>query len=832
MKYILLLGSFLCATVFCNAQTQTQYNSSEILQGIEKLKVVGSVLYVAAHPDDENTRLLGYWANEAKLRTAYLSLTRGDGGQNLIGKEQGEMLGLIRTNELLAARKTDHAEQFFTRANDFGFSKNPEETFKIWNKDSVLADVVWVIRNLKPDVIVCRFPTTGEGGHGHHTASAILAEEAFAAAADPAKFPEQLKYVQVWQVKSLFWNTFNFGGQNMTAPDQLQLDAGPFNPLLGKYYGEIASESRSMHKSQGFGTARSRGTAIEYFKQLKGEKVKQGLFENINQTWARFKETAKLESQINNCIKKYDPKAPQNSLMALKSIYKSLEAITSTNTDVIYWKNVKLNETQELILACAGFWAEAYSADFVGIPGKETEFTAQVLSKNNTPIKLNAISFQAQQVKLDSALKSNELGVFKKKMTLDNSLSYSNPYWLKEKHDIGLYYVPDLLQRGQPLNRPSVKVSYDVTIAGLSFTIERPVVYKYVDPVKGEVYRPFEVLPPVTVNISEKVFVFSDQKAKTVQLVVKANTANVSGTVELKAPEGWDVQIRNPQFTLANEDDQAIVEVLVSPKAGVASQNGKLAASVKVGNEIYTKAIQRLEYDHIPYQFMLSDAEAGIVFVELKKAGLNIGYIPGAGDEIPACLKQIGYQVTTLTDDLLTNGDLAQYGAIVTGIRAYNTSERLQVHYAKLMDYVQKGGNLVVQYNTNNRLGPVLAKIGPYPFTISRNRVTDDNAEVTFIKEEHPILNYPNKITQNDFANWVQERGIYFATDVDSHYESIFRMNDPNETPNDGSLITAKYGKGNFVYTGLVFFRELPAGVPGAYRLFTNLLSIPQNTDK
>jgi LmbE family N-acetylglucosaminyl deacetylase len=827
MRRVFLLGIYIISQLV-QSQNSPQMNSAEILQSLKKLNTVGSVLYIAAHPDDENTRLLGYLAKERNLRAGYLSLTRGDGGQNLIGKEQGELLGLIRTQELLAARRIDGAEQLFTRANDFGFSKNPKETFSIWNKDSILADVVLAIRKFKPDVIICRFPTTGEGGHGHHTASAILALEAFDAAADPAKFPEQLAYTQVWQAKCIFWNTFNFGATNTTAPDQLKIDVGVFNPLLGKSYGEIAADSRSMHKSQGFGSAKIRGENIEYFKQLKGDKANTDLFEGINQTWGRFAVTSPLQKTIDDCIKKYNPQAPEKTVTDLVAIYKQLQQIDESDVDIKYWKRLKLKETETLLLTCSGLWTEAYAADYKAVPGNDIFITAQIIVRNNCEVKLNSISFFNQtDTTTAKVLKQNELLTFKHKEKLAPTTPFSNPYWLNEKHAIGMYTVNNKQLIGKPENDAFAKVTFDVSIYDLNLKIERGLVYKYTDPVKGEVYRPFEILPPATINISDKVFVFSSDNPKDVSFTVKANAANVNGTVQLKAPEGWIVQIKNPTFKLVSNGDEAIVEATITPKKN--STDGKLQVMLNIDGTIYTKSIKRIEYDHIPYQFILSDAEAVLVHVDLKKTGNIIGYIPGAGDDVPACLKQIGYDVTILTNELLAKENLAKYNCIVTGVRAYNTNERLQVYYTKLMDYVKNGGNLVVQYNTNSRIGPVGTKVGPYPFTISRDRVTDDNAEVRFTNPKHSVLNFPNIITQKDFDGWVQERGIYFASDIDKNYETIFSINDPDEKASEGSLIIGKYGKGNFVYTGLVFFRELPAGVPGAYRLFTNLLSIPTN---
>jgi LmbE family N-acetylglucosaminyl deacetylase len=829
--YLLLILFIFSKNLIVQAQTSIQPSASEIVLALKKLNTLGSVLYVAAHPDDENTRLLAYLAKERNLRTGYLSLTRGDGGQNLVGKEQGEPLGLIRTQELLAARRIDGAEQFFTRANDFGFSKNPEETFSFWNKDSILSDVVLTIRRFKPDVIICRFPTTGEGGHGHHTASAILAVEAFEAAADPKRFPEQLAYVQIWQTKRIFWNTFNFGGNNTTSPDQLQIDVGVYNSLLGKGYGEIASESRSMHKSQGFGSAKTRGSAIEFFKLLKGDSAKKDLLDGVDQTWKRLNGTKKIQEGIDECIKKYDSQQPEKNIPDLIVVYKLLQQLNGNDGNINYWKQLKLKETEGLILACSGLWMEAYATDYICIPNTDITITAQIVNRNKSEAKLNKISFLKQTDTTTSlALKKNELYTFLHKEKIPSTIAYSNPYWLNEEHEIGRYVIKDPMLIGVPENNPSTKVIFDLTVFDLNFKVERNIVYKYTDPVKGELYRPLEILPPATVTISDNIIVFGDAAPRAIQFTIKANTSNVSGKIQTEISDGWKIDIKTPEFKLANKGDEVIVEGILTP-ASVVNKDSKgiLKASLLIDNVRYNKSIKRIEYDHIPYQFILTDAEANLVKVDLKKGKTTIGYIPGSGDEVENCLKQLGYTITILTDELLVKENLSKYDAIVTGVRAYNTNGRLQVNYNILMDYVENGGDLIVQYNTNNRIGPVLAKIGPYPFTISRDRVTNEKAEVQFVKPAHSILNFPNTITSKDFEGWVQERGIYFATDLDKNYETIFSMNDPKEKANEGSLIVTKYGKGNFVYTGLAFFRELPAGVPGAYRLFVNLLSLPSS---
>lgn len=551
------------------------------------------------------------------------------------------------------------------------------------------------------------------------------------------------------------------------------------------------------------------------------------MFEGINTTWTKFKGQEKIQRLIDDCLKQFNLQAPENSISSLVAIYRQIQTLDDSNENLHYWKQQKLKETETLLLACSGLWLEASTADYIGISGQDVAITAQIVSRNKGTVKLNSISYLQSDTTTALNLNPNELYTFKRKEKLSSSLPFSNPYWLNQKHEIGLYTVNNADLIGKPENESATKVVFNLSILDLNLKIERPLVYKFTDPVKGEIYRPFEILPPATVNSPEKVFVFTDVTPKTISITVKANAANTNGKLELKGGAGWNISIKNPEFKLVNKGDEASIEVTIV--ADKNAKDGQLQASVVINNFSYNKCIKRIEYDHIPYQFILSNADAGLVNIDLKKTGTTIGYIPGAGDDVPSCLKQIGYNVTVLTDELLINGNLSQYNAIVSGVRAYNTNDRLQVHYPKLMEYVNNGGNLIVQYNTNNRIGPVKANIGPYSFTISRDRVTDEKANIVFSNEKHSVLNFPNQITQKDFDGWIQERGIYFATEIDKQYETIFSMKDPNEKASDGSLIIGKYGKGNFVYTGLVFFRELPAGIPGAYRLFVNLLSLPEN---
>lgn len=810
---------------FLSAQPSPEWNSSQILSQLHQLNTVGSVLYIAAHPDDENTRLIAYLTKGLHLRTGYLSITRGDGGQNLIGNEQGEALGLIRTQELLAARRIDGAEQFFTRANDFGFSKNPTETLKLWDKEKVLSDMVWTIRRFKPDVIICRFPTTGEGGHGHHTASAILALEAFDAAADATKFSEQLTETTTWQAKRILWNTFNFGGNNTTAPDQLKLDVGKYNPLLGNSYGEIASKSRTMHKSQGFGTALQRGENVEYFKFLKGDLTpKISPFDELNFTWSRFPVMTDLTQKINNVITKFNPEHPENSIKELKTIYEYLSFIKVPDQTLLHWVQYQKTKLEEIILQCAGVWAEAYTSDFSATPSDTIKVTAQIIARSSAKVKLEKITVSNNTTAINKYLPANQMESITTNSVIEANHDYTNPYWLQEPHTNTMYTVNSQNLIDKPENTPALSAVYTIDINGLTMQITRPISYKWTDPVKGELYRPFEILPPVVLSTTTDLMIFTSNLPQRFDITVKANKDDISGKLILTAPSGWKITLENPQLSLNKKGDEIRLYGFIQKDEN--AQDGELKIAFQVGEKLYHQTITRIEYDHIPYQFFLSDTQIKLTSFSLNKGATSIGYIPGAGDKVAECLALAGYQVTILTNELLEKDDLTKYTAIIAGVRAFNVNKDLKTFHDKFMNYMQQGGNFIVQYNTNNRLAPLTEQIGPFPFTITTTRVTDENAPVKILQPKHRVVTQPNIITQQDFDHWVQERGIYFASEIDARYERIFEMNDPNEKASDGSLIIGTHGKGHFVYTGLAFFRELPAGVAGAYRLLANLINL------
>lgn len=806
-----------------NAQTPKSFSSSDILQQFKKLEVFGSVLYIAAHPDDENTRLLAYLANERMCRTGYLSLTRGDGGQNLIGNEQGIDLGLIRTQELLAARRVDGAEQFFSTAYDFGYSKSPEETIQKWGHDKILSDVVWVIRKFRPDVIITRFPTTGEGGHGHHTASAILAGEAFEAAADASRFPEQLKDgITAWQAKRLLWNTFNFGGNNTQRDDQLKIDVGMYNPILGKSYGEMAAESRSQHKSQGFGVPAQRGESIEYFAHIKGDKpladIMDGVDMSCNRLDAADSTKKSYKSLLSQMMANFNPSKPQQSLPYLAS----LNALNLSFLD-----SRKKNLLNELVASCAGLFMEATVANPLNVLGDSLKYSLSFNNRTGVAVEWAKATVFATTTTFDNP-KANVSNVKNAVTFIDSKASRSQPYWLANQMNEGSFEVKDPREIGAAENTPTTAV-FQVMLGGQLYQFTRSLQYKYTDPVKGELYEPFVLIEPVLVSASPELVIFSNQsprQKKEIEFTLQPNL-NLSEKASFVTRTNGSSNVVFDSVTNFIKGEKSKIKVQLENSAFTDNSTSFISGQFTAGSffSSQTSSLKKISYDHIPDVYYHFQNKSRIIKMDLKIAGSRVGYISGAGDKVPQALEQMGYEVVILGVNDMNYATLKKLDAIITGVRAYNTNLWLSNAYDLLMQYVNEGGVLLVQYNTNNSIGPVRARIAPYPFNISRSRITDEKAEVNFLLPDHSVLNYPNKIGQSDFDGWVQERSIYNAEGIDSHYQRIFGMKDPGEQSQDGSLIVANFGKGRFVYTGLVFFRELPAGIPGAYRLLANLIA-------
>jgi LmbE family N-acetylglucosaminyl deacetylase len=821
-------------------------NAAEIQLALQKLNVLGRVLYIAAHPDDENTNLIALWANGSLYQTAYLSVTRGDGGQNLIGPELGERLGVIRTHELLAARRLDHGQQFFTRAVDFGFSKSADETLRIWDRDKILADIVWTIRRWKPDVIVTRFSPDDDKTHGHHTASALLAREAFQAAADPKRFPEQLAAgVEVWKPTRIVWNTSPFFFQNRNLPFDPKglavLEAGGFSPLLGKAFTEIAAASLSMHKSQGVGSPPRRGARKEYFKLLDGAPMSENLFDGIDTSWARVPKSDAIAEKVKQLLATFAPADPAASVPKLLELRKELvaklppggtgavpsptkDATAGVPSEERSWAIAKIGEIDTLIAGCLGLHIESSTTSATVSEGQVLPIKLEAINRSKVPVQLveARTPVTLENLRLDTPLPQDQFVAKDLAPTLRKDITFTQPYWLRKPPALGTFAVDDQKLIGLAENPFAFPVQVIVHVGDQDIGYLVDTKYRTVDRVAGEVRQDLVIAPPVFANLQNSVFVFADEKPKTVQVRVTASTGAVKGQLRLEAPKGWRIEPASVPVELKATDEESFATFTIHPPAQAGE--GTLKAVVSVDGRDYSFARERISYQHIGLQTLMPPAEAKIVRAEIKKKGELIGYIPGAGDDIPQSLQQIGYNVKILDGSEITSENLKRFDAVVLGIRAYNTQDRIAAWQAELLAYVKAGGVVVAQYNTT---GDIKTKeIGPAPFEISRDRVTDETAEIRILAPDHPALNAPNKITAADFKGWVQERGLYFPTKWDATWTALLSCNDPGEKPLDGGLLVAKSGQGYFVYTGYAFFRQLPAGVPGAYRLFANLVSL------
>ncbi|HLK68506.1 MAG TPA: PIG-L family deacetylase [Bryobacteraceae bacterium] len=850
--------------------------AAEIEQSLHKLNVLGTVLMIAAHPDDERTAVLAYFARGRHMRTAYLSLTRGEGGQNLIGSEQGAQLGIIRTHELLDAREIDGAEQFFTRAIDFGFSKTAAETLEKWGHDRILADVVWNIRRYRPDVVILVFTGTPRDGHGHHQASAILGKEAFEVAGDPKRFPEQLKFVEPWRPRRLVHATFNFGpagrggqpgggrdggrrggqgGQGQGTPDADQppplpkagtVETGEFNPVLGYSYEELATLSRSMHHSQGTGAINRPGAAVTEFELVSGEPASKDLFDGIDTTWARVPGGTVITPIVDEAIRNFDPAHPERVIPQLTKARALISAIPDPMA------KVKLTEVDEAIAKCAGLWIDAQARQPETTPGSELTVNTTALNRSNAEVTLDSIRLEgfADKTSLNSPpvkLTYNHSVTSEFRLPVPASQPYSQPYWLAKAPSAGVYTVDDQRLVGLPDTPPVLQMRVRLSVAGTPVELTRPVHYRYAGRAEGERVRPLVVVPAVAVNLPDAVALFPSTSPRKIHVSVMANVANATGDLRLDLPASWKVEPRSQSFHVAMAGEQQEMMFEITPPA--AEGSASLRAIATVGGREIESGMDVIAYPHIPTQILFPVSDLKLVRSNLKVTAHKIGYIMGSGDGMPDALRQIGLDVALLTPSDLEQGDLSRFDAIVAGVRAYNVRSDLRANQPRLMDYVRNGGTYIVQYQSGEGGGPgggrgpggqapaapqappadiARQNVGPYPITIPAGngfRVTVEEAPVEFPHVDSPLLQAPNHITPADFEGWVQERGLNFATQWDSHYQTVISAHDPGEKPLEGGELWTRYGKGVYIFTAYSWFRQLPAGVPGAYRLFANLLS-------
>jgi LmbE family N-acetylglucosaminyl deacetylase len=800
---------FACAAASAAPQTNS---TPAILQELKSFREMGSVLYIAAHPDDENTLLIGYLARGKNYRTAYLSITRGDGGQNVLGPEFGEKLGVARTQELLAARRLDGGQQFFSRAMDFGFSKDSRETLRIWDQQEVLSDIVRVIREFRPDVVINRFSTQPGGTHGHHTASAVLGLEAFKLAGDPKAFPEQ--QLAPWQPKRIFMN-----GRGGNAGD-IRMEISGNDPVLGISFGELAGRSRAMHKTQGFGNfggGGGGGARTESFQLLAGETATNDILDGVDTTWNRVPGGAEIGKQADEIIAKFDPQNPAASVDALLALRKNLAGLT---TESLVGEKRKLLD--KILQACLGLSVATTVPQAEVVPGEKLNFNFAVNLASGSAVHWKAVRFLAtgKEIALPDSATSNFNDVAQ---TLPANTPLTQPYWLREEPTTGMFRVADAKLIGQPENPPAFPVEYVFQVGDQTLVVADEPVQILTNSANLEIHRKLDVIPPVSLKFASAVELFTPGKMRAVVVEITAARTNLSGTLRLEMPDGWQVSPVEHKFNLAAVGDQKEIGFIVTAPANITT--AKIIASAEIGGVRYDNQREEISYPHIPRQLLQPPASLKVLSLDLAIRGKKVGYLPGAGDTVAEAIQQMGYEVTLLDVADLTTNRLKEFDAVVIGVRAFNVRSDLAAKMPALFDFVASGGNLIEQYNRpGNNFKP--DGFTPFSLRLSNDRVTDETAPVTFLAPEHPALNTPNKITSADFDGWIQERGIYFPNQWDEHFTPILACGDPGEAPLKGSLLVAPYGKGHFVYTGIVFFRQLPAGVPGAYRLFANLISL------
>ncbi len=787
---LILIALPFLATAQPTAPTSTApavTNAAAILQELRSFRQMGTVLLVAAHPDDEDSSLIAYLARGRYCRTGYLSITRGDGGQNVLGPEFGAELGVIRTQELLAARRIDGGVQFFTRARDFGYSKDYRDTLKKWGEQDVLSDVVRVIRTFQPDVVISVFSTNpAPNQHGHHTASAILAGEAFKLAGDPTAFPDQLHDWKPWQPKRLLQDR----GRELTMQ-------------VGAEFSAIASRSRSMHKTQGFDNfgGRGGGASTAGFTFLAGAPATNDIFDGIDTTWSRIPGGAQIGPMTDDVIAHFDPAKPDASVPALIKIHHLLASLPLDRL-----VDEKRRQLVHILQECIGLSVETTTMQADVVPGEMFMWHHAIIVNGDIPVRWLGVNDPENSYKIGPVLDllNTNVGRFVVGQLASNT-PITQPYWLREEGSKGLFRVDDASLIGQPGNLPVFPIEEVFDVEGEKLLLPNQISLR--------------VIPPVSLKFLDDVELFPSGAARSAIVEITAARSNLTGTLRLDLPAAWRVTPPTQSFSIATPGGTArsVFTITAPPQAGTAEI---LAVATVGGVEWHTGRVE-LKYDHIPPQLLQPPARLKALSLDLAIRGHKVGYIPGAGDDIAAALSRMGYEVTTLTGADLTPEKLSGLDAVVTGVRAFNVRTDLAPRMSALFEFATNGGNVIVLYNRPQGTQPTALGL-----TLGSGRVTDFAAEMTLLVPDHPAFNTPNKIVPADFDGWVQERGIYFPSQWDPQFTALLSCHDAGDQPLKGSLLVAQCGKGNFVYTSLSWFRQLPDGVPGAYRLFANLVSL------
>ncbi len=819
MRYIFLFTVLLSfAGPASQAQSFQPGAAADIYGNLAQLNRLTHVLYVAAHPDDENTRLLAWLEGKKHVPVTYLSLTRGDGGQNILGSEQGPALGLIRTQELLAARNIDGARQAFTRAIDFGYSKTSQETLQNWDSLRILYDMVWVIRKLRPDMMICRFPPTAEAGHGHHSSSAILARIAYHMAGDPRAFPDQP--FEAWKPYRLLFNGFRFGNRNTTREDDFQMEIGDFLPHKGMGSGELAGISRSIHRSQGAGTPSVAGKQVEYFRVWEGPALNEDLFDGLELSWARAG-APEISAMIDSLLEEFDFRDPAKSLPGLIQLRAKIRAEAKG-----YWKDQKLEDLDRLILQASGLMALAYYDRPEVQAGQQIPVHFEFVARSAHPLSLISLEWMGRKEILNQKLGMDSLVKWTRNLELPSDLPPTQPYWLQSPPQDPFHYtIPRKEWIGLPETPSPLGLKLNLTVLGDSFTLHLPLSFKTLDPVFGDKIEPLRLTPDYTLNFRNEILWFHPGDSLETEIILRAHQPLKKGRLVIHQ-DGRILTEREDLHLDSGRD--SLIRIRISPHpAGPTGGTAQLEAYLEAGSKRYTLSQYLISYDHIPTQQYFRPASQKCIPIYWNSAVKRIAYIPGAGDQSAEILSGTGLIVDHLKGDQITLANLKAYDAVLTGVRLLNTEAQAGLWISELLQYVKEGGTLVMQYNTNRPLQTEV--LGPYPFRLSRERVTEEKAKVEWIYPQHPLLRFPNALDEADFDHWVQERGLYFADQWDSRYQTLFRMHDQGEAPLEGSLLYTPYGKGQYIYTGLSFFRQLPAGHTGAIRLLINLLSAGKN---
>jgi LmbE family N-acetylglucosaminyl deacetylase len=956
---VLILGLLFCMSLLLAVPPEVPEDRGAmgLSQALNRLDVVASVLHTGAHPDDENSSLLAWLSRGKGVRTAYLSATRGDGGQNLLGTELFEALGVIRTEELLAARRADHAQQFFTPVYEFGFSKSSDEAFEKWGHEQLVADFVRVIRQFRPEIIVSRFRGTTADGHGHHQAAGIVTQEAFKAAADPARFPE---YGKAWQAKKLYLNAGGGAGAGqqgnagattpapegdvgattpapapegnagattpapVPAPVSISINTGEFDVALGRSYAEIAAEGRSLHRSQGQGSVQNRGpstTSLQLVQKTVDVADSADLFAGViyklpdlaQLEAALGAELNQVEQRVTNIRQKANLVKPGDLVPDLTEGLKQLQQIRTraTNEHVRFVLQQKEEDFEEAIRLAAGLVLDVLASDETVVPGQEFNVTVSIINGGPYTYSSASVNFDLPagwEARLapppepgqggrggrggggrgagggaggvrggadagagrgagggaavgatggatggagrgagggaargaggggrgGAVATSSPPGAIVPGQKYDQvytvkvpvNATFTQPYWLREPRTTDRFVWPAGSPANMPFDAPLLmthaRLAYQDTTIALGHAAE----FRSNDRMYGEHRALVKVVPALSVRITPDIAVIpiggARRKEFTIEIENQSTTA-IEGDLRLVVPRGWTVSPATQPLKFSRQGEKSSARFIVSAPA--VAGDFKIRAVARVGTQEFQSGYTVVAYPHIEAHYLYSPAESTAEVFDVKIGIGVVGYVEGVGDTVPDALRQLGINVVMLTPQDLASADLSKYPTIVLGVRAYSAREDLRTYNKRLLDYVSNGGNLVVQYNRSEDVGNL--QFGPYPFTINNNdRITKEEAPVKVLQPSHPLFNVPNRITPADFGGWVQERGTYFLRTFDPMYTPLLESGDPGEQPLRGGLVTVKYGKGTYTYAAYVFFRELPAGVRGAYRLFANLVSL------